>query len=433
MGNSIPSLNIIFHNIKKRLLKGFFEEHAKGLAFDWERAGDVREWPDKLFKAFALMGDREEWSNCCTQLFDLNAICNGSRKRVQDILFKRLDDYGQRSAMLKEVAEVAPSVYEIGMWIHLRMRDSLWKELVRETVNKEVEKGGGVTIHYVPGTPLAYETAIETFKREYKSFIERENSKTPKIHVEPNSIGVYNRYVMHVDPFPKIVPTFTGPEDVDDGWKAELDKNAESFAILDYPHDNLVRVKSDFSSFHANEIGEMFIRQVLGGEPCGTPKEKYDLSGYVYNPQNLEEKARGVEDFVSARYAGVTLKFNYPDGRKETVWDECNVGNVFDMLLESRPLDKYPLSQRDAAEIVIEVTVKSGYMPKFRQGVLAGMGDDDPRISRTYRVFVSCGKKRVLSCLDEHDLAVIDKCLDSWKLVDLNLGLPPPKRRKRRR
>ena len=256
MGHANPSLNVIFSNIGKKLLEEFFERNAPGLEFDWKSGENL---PQRLFDAFSQIGDREQWSNCCTVLFDLNAICSGgSKTKVQTMLLNRLSAIKKKDAMFGDVG-LDHSIFNVGMWIYLKLKDTLWSELVRDAVNREVEKGGGVWINYTDQQECDYASGIEAFKAWYIDFVKHENSHDTRIHDERNPIGAYNRYVMHIDPFPKNVGQFadrTEKNATKDGYKIDRDKNADSFAILDYPHQRRIKIKSEFDSAQANVIGE---------------------------------------------------------------------------------------------------------------------------------------------------------------------------------
>ena len=253
MSDQAPALKIIFQKISRKLLKQILSINDKPLDLDWTLSSP--DFEEALFNALISLREtnKSKFSEFCTVLFDINAICSEDKKGR--VIISEIKAAGKLSEALTEIGEPKPSIELWASWVYLKMPE-LWEHLKRETVVKQFNSLGGQK-KYIKKPELEAPSNLhrEAFKKEFLDYMKREKTLITFIHTVVENMGPFTRYIIHVNPFPKQVEQFSEKGDFGVG----LNQNADAFTIIhDKRENDFLRIKCEYNTNQRARILEIF-------------------------------------------------------------------------------------------------------------------------------------------------------------------------------
>lgn len=364
MAEVAPGLKTVFATIRPRkLLRAVFEFGGRKLDFDWNQEDDFE---SKLFEAMNQYGakgnrkDLKKWASWCSDFYDMVSICRQYKSKNKfRVLWSRLTQRGLVGQFLTDMQDGNPSAQKLVAWIFVNDHDALWAQLLKDAVVEDLSGSGGRRF-YVPHVETLPEekSAKKYYINSFLEYMSKEQTLIDHLHVERNDLGDIDRYVMHVNPFPRNVEQFE-----DDKLQLMLDKNAEGFSIVFYPMEDYFKVKCSFSKKQTDKIADLFAKYILGTEIRDKPEERYPINSLNPNYKIDFEMPINDPNIVACRASGLKVAIDNPiTGTCEEIEHKCNSGNIFACAASS--LKEYDIKWRTILKLSfqIEIVEQASYL-----------------------------------------------------------------------
>lgn len=363
MSDQAPALKIVFRKIKKSFLKKILSVNGKPIDLDWSLTSPDLE--DAVFAALTNLRETNEskFSEFCTVLYDINAIC-AEDKKARNIIAE-IKNSGKLPEAMEEIGEVKPPIELWVSWVYLRMPD-LWDHLKRETVVKQINSLGGQK-KYIKKPTAEAPTALQisTFESEFLAFMDREKTLVTFIHTVVEDMGPFTRFIIHVNPFPKQTEKF----DAHGTFVLGLNQNADCFTIIhDKRENDFLRIKSEFNPNQRARILEIFAKYMLATEIVPKPTEEYPIKEFNPNYDVHFKPVKNSSLIESLRVSAATIEIQDPSQTlPEMIKHSCKDGDIFPRL--EKTLHSFPVEWRRPLtwefEFLIHETVNRLYQTTF--------------------------------------------------------------------
>lgn len=408
MSDQAPALKIIFQKISRKLLKQILSINEKPLDLDWTLPSP--DFEEALFNALISLREtnKSKFSEFCTVLFDINAICSEDKKGR--VIISEIRAAGKLSEALTEIGELKPSIELWASWVYLKM-PKLWDHLKRETVVKQFNSLGGQKKYIKkPQLETPSDLHLQAFKNEFLEYMKREGTFITFTHTVIENMGPFTRYIIHVNPFPKQVEQFSEKGDFGVG----LNPNADAFTIIHDKHENdFLRIKCEYNTNQRARILEIFAKYMLSTEIIPKPTEEYPIC--EFNP-NYDPHFKLVTNSTlidSVRISAATIEITDPTQiLPDIVKHTCKDGDIFPRL--EKTLSNFPVEWRRPLawefEFHIYETANRIYQPNFN-------GDSEPikaKKPKKYTIHVSASNLSITNNPSEsHRQLILDTLADN--------------------
>ena len=337
MSDQAPALKIIFQKISRKLLKQILSINEKPLDLDWTLPSP--DFEEALFNALISLREtnKSKFSEFCTVLFDINAICSEDKKGR--VIISEIRAAGKLSEALTEIGVPKPSIELWASWVYLKMPE-LWEHLKRETVVKQFNSLGGQK-KYIKKPELETPSDLhrEAFKTEFLAYMKREGTFITFTHTVIENMGPFTRYIIHVNPFPKQVEQFSEKGDFGVG----LNPNADAFTIIhDKRENDFLRIKCEYNTNQRARILEIFAKYMLSTEIISKPTEEYPIREFNPNYDPHFKLVTNSTLIESVRISAATIEITDPTQiLPDIVKHTCKDGDVFPRL--EKTLSNFPV------------------------------------------------------------------------------------------
>lgn len=388
MAETAPGLRQIFDSIRPvKLLKAVFEKTAP-LKFDWKPSDDFAENLYLAMQAYAEDGqycDLHKWGGWMTALYNINSVVHHyNSNKSYPKLIELLDRKKLWIRIMQDAGSSRPAAQTIISWLYVN-DSTTWEVLLKNAEALDLTASGGNSYYVEPKDTMPEEkSGRKFFTSEFLSLMNQAQIPINNLYIEHNRINEFDRYIMHIPPFPRNVGKFQK-----ELFTNKLNDIAESFSIVYIPIKHMFRLKSQqFSKTQKDSIAKLFASCILGTTIQDKPEEKYDLERF--NPEydvNVTPIIPADSKIISATPCGIKVDLETGEN-EETLEHTSKRTNIFKCIEQS--MCKYPRTCRKRLELTFKVVVQADDnmldqpLPQFK--------DEIKKSTRTYEVTISKNK-----------------------------------------
>ena len=357
MAETAPGLRQIFDSIRPvKLLKAVFEKTAP-LKFDWEPSDDFAERLYAAMQEYAEDGkycDLHKWGGWMTALYNINSIVHHyNSKQSYPKLVEWMVQTKLWIRMIEYVGIRRPTAQTIISWLYVN-DSTIWDKLLENSESLDLIASGGNCYYVKPNDTMPEKpSSINLFTSDFLSLMKQAQTPINNLYVEYNRIHEFDRYIMHVPPFPRHVGTFQKKI-----FTSTLNDVAESFSIVYTPRKHMFRLKSQqFTKTQKDSIAKLFASCILGTTICDKPKEEYALERF--NPDydaNVKPIIPADSKIISATPCGIKVDMEM-DEERETIAHMSKHANIFKCIEKS--ICNYPKTCRKRLELTFRIVMQA--------------------------------------------------------------------------